>query len=206
MEAQSRVGLGDGVKFSCKCSFLEIYNETISDLLAPESNNLQVPYSLEALRECKDIPNTVYDDARSGVSAQLPPLCFSPTPSSKHPPYWYMAGHGARNLLSLLGRDCIVLSYMKNECYIGHGNVWIGTNSTASILTHRKYNYVSGVLIPGVVFKLGTKDFKYSGCPPGSNRTNTLRMIKGLALYPHLFQRTYQTPVVLGRIVTFVWV
>lgn len=30
------------LKFSCKCSFLEIYNEQITDLLEPSSTNLQV--------------------------------------------------------------------------------------------------------------------------------------------------------------------
>lgn len=30
------------LKFTCKCSFLEIYNEQILDLLEPSSVNLQV--------------------------------------------------------------------------------------------------------------------------------------------------------------------
>lgn len=30
------------LRFTCKCSFLEIYNEQILDLLEPSSNNLQV--------------------------------------------------------------------------------------------------------------------------------------------------------------------
>lgn len=30
------------LKFSCKCSFLEIYNEHITDLLEPSSTNLHV--------------------------------------------------------------------------------------------------------------------------------------------------------------------
>jgi hypothetical protein len=30
------------LRFTCKCSFLEIYNEQILDLLDPSSNNLQV--------------------------------------------------------------------------------------------------------------------------------------------------------------------
>lgn len=30
------------LKYSCKCSFLEIYNEQITDLLEPTSTNLQV--------------------------------------------------------------------------------------------------------------------------------------------------------------------
>lgn len=30
------------LKFTCKCSFLEIYNEQITDLLEPSSTNLQV--------------------------------------------------------------------------------------------------------------------------------------------------------------------
>lgn len=30
------------LKYSCKCSFLEIYNEQITDLLEPSSTNLQV--------------------------------------------------------------------------------------------------------------------------------------------------------------------
>lgn len=30
------------LKYNCKCSFLEIYNEQITDLLEPSSTNLQV--------------------------------------------------------------------------------------------------------------------------------------------------------------------
>lgn len=32
------------LKYSCKCSFLEIYNEQITDLLDPSSTNLQVSF------------------------------------------------------------------------------------------------------------------------------------------------------------------
>lgn len=32
----------ENLKYSCKCSFLEIYNEQITDLLEPSSTNLQV--------------------------------------------------------------------------------------------------------------------------------------------------------------------
>ncbi|CAI9119063.1 OLC1v1020726C1 [Oldenlandia corymbosa var. corymbosa] len=35
-------GRNEGLKYSCKCSFLEIYNEQITDLLEPSSNNLQL--------------------------------------------------------------------------------------------------------------------------------------------------------------------
>ncbi|XP_038705278.1 kinesin-like protein KIN-12C isoform X2 [Tripterygium wilfordii] len=46
------------LKYICKCSFLEIYNEQITDLLEPSSNNLQLREDLkkgvyvENLREC----------------------------------------------------------------------------------------------------------------------------------------------------------
>lgn len=32
----------DAVKYNCRCAFLEIYNETIADLLCPSSNNLPI--------------------------------------------------------------------------------------------------------------------------------------------------------------------
>lgn len=32
----------ENLKFKCRCSFLEIYNEQIADLLEPSSSNLQV--------------------------------------------------------------------------------------------------------------------------------------------------------------------
>ncbi|KAL6657518.1 hypothetical protein ACP70R_005298 [Stipagrostis hirtigluma subsp. patula] len=46
------------LKYICKCSFLEIYNEQITDLLEPSSNNLQIREDIkkgvyvENLREC----------------------------------------------------------------------------------------------------------------------------------------------------------
>ena len=36
------------LKYSCKCSFLEIYNEQITDLLDPSSSNLQVSFHVVA--------------------------------------------------------------------------------------------------------------------------------------------------------------
>lgn len=36
------------IRFNCKCSFLEIYNEQILDLLDPSSSNLQVNMSYTA--------------------------------------------------------------------------------------------------------------------------------------------------------------
>ena len=39
-EEESR--LQERLTYSCKCSFLEIYNEHITDLLEPSSTNLQV--------------------------------------------------------------------------------------------------------------------------------------------------------------------
>lgn len=39
-EEESR--MEEELKYSCKCSFLEIYNEQITDLLEPSSTNLQV--------------------------------------------------------------------------------------------------------------------------------------------------------------------
>ncbi len=32
----------DTVKYNCRCAFLEIYNETIADLLCPSANNLPI--------------------------------------------------------------------------------------------------------------------------------------------------------------------
>lgn len=40
-EEESSVGGGD-LRYSCRCSFLEIYNETITDLLNPSATNLQL--------------------------------------------------------------------------------------------------------------------------------------------------------------------
>ncbi|KAL3505563.1 hypothetical protein ACH5RR_030945 [Cinchona calisaya] len=37
----------EGLKYSCKCSFLEIYNEQITDLLEPSSTNLQLREDLK---------------------------------------------------------------------------------------------------------------------------------------------------------------
>lgn len=39
---EKEAGRDEKLKFICKCSFLEIYNEQILDLLDPSSNNLQV--------------------------------------------------------------------------------------------------------------------------------------------------------------------
>ncbi|XP_057475426.1 kinesin-like protein KIN-12C isoform X2 [Actinidia eriantha] len=37
----------EGLKYNCKCSFLEIYNEQITDLLEPSSSNLQIREDLK---------------------------------------------------------------------------------------------------------------------------------------------------------------
>jgi kinesin family protein 15 len=42
MLQEKEVRRDEKLKFTCKCSFLEIYNEQILDLLDPSSNNLQV--------------------------------------------------------------------------------------------------------------------------------------------------------------------
>ena len=39
----------DNLKYKCRCSFLEIYNEQVADLLEPSSSNLQVNFSLTFL-------------------------------------------------------------------------------------------------------------------------------------------------------------
>ena len=36
----------DNLKYKCRCSFLEIYNEQVADLLEPSSSNLQVNFAL----------------------------------------------------------------------------------------------------------------------------------------------------------------
>lgn len=36
----------DNLKYKCRCSFLEIYNEQVADLLEPSSSNLQVSFAL----------------------------------------------------------------------------------------------------------------------------------------------------------------
>ncbi|MEW5309683.1 MAG: hypothetical protein WDW38_001552 [Sanguina aurantia] len=41
-EEESTVGARGTLRYSCRCSFLEIYNETITDLLHPNSTNLQI--------------------------------------------------------------------------------------------------------------------------------------------------------------------
>ena len=47
-------------------------------------------------------PHThTHGHAHSGINALLPPLCFSPTPSSKHPPFRYMAGQRGSKSASL---------------------------------------------------------------------------------------------------------
>jgi kinesin family member 15 len=38
----------ENLKYSCKCSFLEIYNEQITDLLDPSSTNLPVSFQAVA--------------------------------------------------------------------------------------------------------------------------------------------------------------
>ncbi|BBH05370.1 P-loop containing nucleoside triphosphate hydrolases superfamily protein, partial [Prunus dulcis] len=42
IQKEKEAGRDEKVKFVCKCSFLEIYNEQILDLLDPSSNNLQI--------------------------------------------------------------------------------------------------------------------------------------------------------------------
>ncbi|KAH7284886.1 hypothetical protein KP509_33G001100 [Ceratopteris richardii] len=42
MKMELETSKKDNLKFTCKCSFLEIYNEQITDLLEPSSNNLQI--------------------------------------------------------------------------------------------------------------------------------------------------------------------
>lgn len=40
------------LQFTCRCSFLEIYNEQILDLLDPSSTNLQVLYIYHIVKPC----------------------------------------------------------------------------------------------------------------------------------------------------------
>ncbi|KAE9600721.1 putative plus-end-directed kinesin ATPase [Lupinus albus] len=42
IQKEKEVRRDEKLKFTCKCSFLEIYNEQILDLLDPSSNNLQI--------------------------------------------------------------------------------------------------------------------------------------------------------------------
>ncbi|PQQ14034.1 kinesin-like protein KIN-12E [Prunus yedoensis var. nudiflora] len=42
IQKEKEAGRDEKLKFVCKCSFLEIYNEQILDLLDPSSNNLQI--------------------------------------------------------------------------------------------------------------------------------------------------------------------
>ncbi|EFJ36676.1 hypothetical protein SELMODRAFT_4729, partial [Selaginella moellendorffii] len=55
-----------GLEFACKCSFLEIYNEQVSDLLEPSTTNLQVRSAfllLHVLRSCFQLR----EDVKKGV-------------------------------------------------------------------------------------------------------------------------------------------
>lgn len=45
----------ENLKYNCKCSFLEIYNEQITDLLDPSSTNLLVSPVLPSLDDCQNV-------------------------------------------------------------------------------------------------------------------------------------------------------
>ncbi|KAH7520915.1 hypothetical protein FEM48_Zijuj08G0196300 [Ziziphus jujuba var. spinosa] len=47
IQAEEESRKNEQLKYSCKCSFLEIYNEQITDLLEPSSNNLQIREDLK---------------------------------------------------------------------------------------------------------------------------------------------------------------
>jgi hypothetical protein len=47
----------ENLKYNCKCSFLEIYNEQITDLLDPSSTNLLVSSLLRSSDDCQSMFN-----------------------------------------------------------------------------------------------------------------------------------------------------
>ncbi|KAL6005110.1 hypothetical protein ACLOJK_005671 [Asimina triloba] len=60
------------LKFTCKCSFLEIYNEQILDLLEPSSANLQTPDQLPVVAYKSELEgfglvSQIREDAKKGV-------------------------------------------------------------------------------------------------------------------------------------------
>ncbi|GLT91456.1 hypothetical protein SLE2022_093420 [Rubroshorea leprosula] len=80
------------LKFSCKCSFLEIYNEQITDLLEPSSTNLQLREDLkkgvyvENLKEynVRTVNDVVKLLLQGGANRKMAPTCMNSESSRSH--------------------------------------------------------------------------------------------------------------------------
>jgi kinesin family protein 15 len=67
---------GENKQFLCKCSFLEIYNEQIYDLLEPSSSSLQLRESLKTGVYVENLSEKVVNNASEAYEVNIVVIKF----------------------------------------------------------------------------------------------------------------------------------